>query len=412
MTISGLDAESAHVGLVLSGGGVRGAYEVGVVQGIVEVLGCEPEDGSPFDIVSGTSVGAINAVWVGGWADRGDLNIDGLATEWTDLELSTHLRLDWRGTASILGGSRLRRILTDTFSGHGASFLDVEPFEAIVEQRVPWRRLHENVESHNIEAVAVAALEVSTGRTFVFGETSDAVSLGSVQDGHRRFTPCSLDADHVLASAAIPLLFPAREIDYDLFCDGGLRLNTPIPPAIRTGADRLVVISVGDEDQFPESEGEWARAARRSSFANPVFIAGKALNALLVDPVYREIQITERVNRMVGAVEEVLDDEQLEQFHETVEASRGSRYRRIPTLSFNPSESVSELARSYAQEVDAKHPSTRMILRLASSSETVERDLLSFILFDGTFARALIELGREDALARAGEIEEFFADGE
>lgn len=410
MSFSGLDTEREQVGLVLSGGGVRGAYEVGILQGILEVLGRDPPDRSPFDIVSGTSVGAINAVWVGGWADRGDLNIEGLAKEWTDLEMSTHLRLDWRGAASILGGSRVRRLLTEPFSGRGASFLDVEPFEEIIEKKVPWRRLHGNIESRDIEAVAVAALEVSTGRTFVFGETSSAVGLEDVQDGHRRFTPCSLDADHVLASAAIPLLFPAREIDYELFCDGGLRLNTPIPPAIRTGADRLVVISVGDEDQYPESEGEWARAARRSSFANPVFIAGKALNALLVDPVHREIQITERVNRMVGAVEELLDDEQLEQFHETVEASRGSRYRRIPTLSFSPSESVSEMAREYARDADPHNPSTRMILRLASSSETVERDLLSFIMFDGAFAEALIDLGHEDALARADEIEEFFTD--
>jgi len=397
-----------QIGLVLSGGGVRGAYEVGVLQGIVEVLGRPPGAVSPFDIVSGTSVGAINAVWVGSWAHRGDLEIDGLVREWTDLELSTHLSVDWRGAASILGGSRIRRLLMESFSERGASFLDVEPFEEIVERQIPWAKLHDNVRTGRIDAVAVAALEVSTGRTFVFGETSGSVDLEAVEDGQRRFTPCTLAVDHVLASAAIPLLFPAREIDYELFCDGGLRLNTPIPPAIRTGADRLVVISVGDEERYPEGEGEWARAARRSSFANPVFIAGKALNALLVDPVYRELQITERVNRMVEAMEDVLDDEDLAALRERVQASRGAPYRKIPILSFSPSESVSELAREHAQNARPSNPSTRMILRLAGGSETVERDLLSFILFDGDFAEALIRLGRSDALDRAAEIEEFF----
>lgn len=405
------ESNRERVGLVLSGGGMRGAYEAGVIQGIVEVLGKSPKDSAPFQIVSGTSVGAINAVWVGAWAHRGDLHADGLRERWMDLELATHLRVNPRGVASILGGSRMRRALIDQFDSTEVSLLEPGPFEHLVEREVPWGQLHRNVERREIEAVGVAALEVSTGRTIVFGEISDAVELETVEDPSRSFRAGEIRADHVLASAAIPLLFPAREINYELFCDGGLRLNTPIPPAIRTGADRIVVISVGNEGGYPNGEGDWARTARRANFGNPIFIAGKALNALLVDPVHRELQVTRRINRMIEAMEGVLDDEQLAEVQEAVASTRGSPYRRVPTLSFTPSENVARLARKHMEAVEPQNFSTRLLVRLAGSGGTLELDLLSFIFFDSGYGRELIELGRRDAHDKAKEIRGFFPEG-
>ena len=399
---------SDSVGLVLSGGGARGAYEVGILQGIVEVLDRGESDDSPFDIVSGTSVGAINAVWVGAWGHRGDVNIRGLRQRWDDLRLETHLNFDLQGAASILGGERIRRLLTESLHSEHVSFLKADPFEHLVEHEIPWSQLHRNVSSGVMEAVAVAALEVSSGKTIVFGELGEGIELERVEDPRRQFRPTSVHSDHVLASAAIPLIFPAREIDLELYCDGGLRLNTPIPPAIRAGADRLVVVSVGEVGEFSAGEGEWARAARRANFPNPIFLAGKALNALLVDPVYQEVQLTNRINRMVKAMEDVLDDEQMAEVERAVTEERGAPYRHVPTLSFRPSENVSELARDYLQTVEPRRFATRRLVDFAGSGSTVERDLLSFILFDGDFAEELILLGRRDALARGEEIRAFF----
>ncbi len=397
-----------QVGLVLSGGGMRGAYEVGVLQGIVEVLGVEADDAGPFDIVSGTSVGAINAVWVAAWSHRGDVNVEELAERWLELKLSTHLRFDALGALGILGGERVRRLLAPPFSSEGVSLLKADPFERLVEREVPWEQLHANVAEGRLDAVAVAALEVSTGRTFVFGEVGSEVEVADIEDPRRRFVQGHVRADHVLASAAIPLLFPAREIDYELFCDGGLRLNTPIPPAIRTGADRLVVVSVGEGGTYSHSEGEWARAARRANFPNPLFLLGKALNALLVDPVHQQMQLTRRVNRVVEAMEEVLNAEDLEAVQQRIAADRGAPYRRVPTLNFTPSESVAELVREYVEDYQAERLSTRALVDLAGREGGVERDFLSYIFFEGHFAERLIGLGRRDVVERADEVEAFF----
>jgi NTE family protein len=398
-----------EVGLVLSGGGMRGAYEVGVLQGIVDVLDCGPDGDSPFDIVSGTSVGAINAAWTAAWSHRGDIHIEGLAEQWLNLKLSTHLRFDFGGVLGVLGGERVRSLLSAPFEKHGFSLLDAEPFEHLIAREIPWGQLHDNIASGDLQALAVAALEVASGETFVFGETHEGVEVSDIEDPLRRFVRGRMDSDHVLASAAIPLLFPARQIEYELFCDGGLRLNTPIPPAIRTGADRLVVISVGETGAFSQSEGEWARAARRAKFPNPVFLAGKALNALLVDPVYQQLQLTRRVNRVVEALEEELDDEQLEAVQQRIAADRGAPYRNVPTLGFSPSESVAELAKEYVETYEAKRMSTRALVSLAGREGGAERDFLSYIFFDGHFARGLIDLGYRDVLDRADEVEAFFA---
>ena len=404
-----MEQSEERTGLVLSGGGMRGAYEVGVIEGLVEVLDCQAHGPNPFDIVSGTSVGAINAVWVAAWAHRGDLHADGLRQRWLDLELSRHLRIDPRGTAAILGGKRLRRILTDQFGTKGVSFLDPQPFEHLVEREIPWEQLHANVADGHMNSVSVACLEVSTGKTIVFGETTEGVELEEVEDMRREFRRGGIDANHVLASAAIPLLFPARQIEYELFCDGGLRLNTPIPPAIRAGADRLVVISVGEGGEYTHSEGEWARAARRADFPNPVFLVGKALNTMLVDPVYHELQLTQRINRLVEVVEDVVDDEQLEEIRRAISADRGAPYRNVPTLAFSPSESVAELAREYLEDVEPTSWSTRALVDMAGGGGSVERDFLSYVFFDGDFARELIDLGRRDVQAKADEVREFFA---
>lgn len=396
------------VGLVLSGGGMRGAYEAGILEGIVEVLDKNPEDDSPFDVLSGTSVGAINAVWAAAWGHRGDLNVDGLADRWLGLDLSTHLQFDPRGILSILGGDRLRRFLNEPFETEDVAFLNAEPFEHLIAREIPWDQLYDNVAEGMVDAVNVAALEVSTGRTVVFGQTREGVEVQEVQDPQRRYRPSRLQADHVLASAAIPLLFPARQIKYELYCDGGLRLNTPIPPAIRTGAERLVVVSVGETGAFTHSEGEWARAARRADFPNPIFLLGKALNALLVDPVYQELQLTNRVNRVVEAMEEVLSEEDLAAIQERITADRGAPYRRVPTLAFSPSVSVAELAHEYLEVAQPERWSTRALIGLAGEQGSVERDFLSYIFFDGDFARELIELGRKDVHDRADEVRAFF----
>lgn len=399
---------SPKTALVLSGGGARGAYEAGVVSGIVEVLG-PARSRAPFDIFSGTSVGAINAAYLAAHADQPDMHVRGLMGHWRGLSVGEHLSLD---PIRFLTGGRLRERVAE-LRGHdreryGRSLLDPKALEELVEAGVPYERLHENVRAGVVHALVVAALEISTSRTTMFAELAPQAAFKRSPDPRRLARPTEIEARHVLASAAIPLLFPARRIGRYFYCDGGLRFNTPIAPAIRSGAERLVVISLlypKAERALPDSP---EAAANEAAYPSPVFLLGKVLNALLLDPVHYDLQVLERLNRLLTALEETLDPAELERVHGVIRAGRGKTYRKLDTLVFKPSVDIGALAHRHAVASRGGGVSGFLVHRLAQLGQDIEADLLSFILFDREFAGALIDLGRHDALRRADEIQAFF----
>jgi NTE family protein len=371
--------------------------------GIVEVL--RPTS-APFEVLCGTSVGALNAAYLAAHADRADMDVEGLAEHWRALEVSRHLKLDLRG---LLGWKRdwstkdtgaLPKLI-------GRSLLDAAALESIVEQGVPWERLHDNVSKGLVRSLIVSALHISTGRTTTFAELAPGASITASKDPRRVLRVGPIDADQVLASAAIPLLFPARLVGDEYFCDGGVRFNTPISPAIRAGAERLVVISLLSQEGTagdPVPEG-----SRVNAYGSPVFIIGKVLNALLLDPLRYDLQVLDRFNRLLAALEQALPPADLAAVQRVISDSRGLPYRRISTLVFRPSRDVGALARAHSQALQGSRFSSWLLARAASLSSFWESDVLSFILFDSDFASELIELGHSDVLARADEVRRFFA---
>ncbi len=397
-------------GIVLSGGGARGAYEAGVVAGIVEVLSRTPREHAPFSIFTGTSVGAINAAYLAAHAERPDMHVEGLLEHWRALELGKHLSLD---PLRFLAAGRVRERLARWREGDderfGRSLLDPKALEALVEETIPYERLHDNVRAGVVRALVVAALEISTGRTTQFAELAPGATFAASQDPRRLYRPSEIEARHVLASAALPLLFPARRIGRHYYCDGGIRFNTPIAPAIRCGATRLVVISLlyprasWAEADSPEAEGNVA------AYPSPIFLLGKVLDALLLDPVRYDLQVMERLNRLMTALEENLTPEEMTRVDEVLTKSRGAPYRRLETLVFAPSVDIGRMAHDHAERTKPRSVSGLLVRRMADLRDQIEADLLSFILFDGDFADQLATLGRKDALDRADEIEAFFA---
>jgi NTE family protein len=397
----------SNTGVVLSGGGARGAYEVGVIAGLVDVL--RGRRSAPFSIFTGTSVGAINAAFLASYADQPDMNIDGLIAHWRDLELGKHLSLD---PLPFLIGPRLgkpfARLRGEGDERWGRSLLDPRALEQLVEDHVAYERLHDNVRSGVVRALVVAALEISTGRTTLFSELTNGVTFKPSRDPRRVVRNCDIEAEHVLASAAIPLLFPARRIGRHYYCDGGVRSNTPIAPAIRCGADRLVVVSLlyptanYAEPDSPEAE------ANVQAYPRPVFLLGKVLNALLLDPVRYDLQVLDGLNLLIGTLEDTLDPHELERVRDVLTKARGLPYEKIDTLVFRPSEDIGRMAHEHAKHARIGTLSNLLVTRLADLGADLEADLLSFVLFDGEFAKALIELGRRDAIARRDEIVAFF----
>jgi len=288
----------------------------------------------------------------------------------------------------------------------GRSLLDPRALEEIVRNGVPWERLHSNVSEGRIRALIVAALHIASGRTTLFAELAPGSDLKAVQDPRRAQVLEPLTSDHVLASAAIPLVFPARRIGESFFCDGGVRFNTPIAPALRVGAEKLVVVSVASQDSTivdPTPIEE-----RIQAYNSPVFMIGKVLNALLLDPLRYDLQVLGRLNDLLAILEAVLPPEELAKVEHVIRNSRGIPYRRVETLVFRPSQDVGKMARVRAGKLQSSRFSSWLVARTATLGAIWESDLLSFILFDHEFANELIELGRQDALARAPEIEVFF----
>jgi NTE family protein len=387
---------------------MRGAYEVGIVSGIAEVMDTDPGSPALFDIFAGTSVGAINAAYFAANADSHDHRVERLADTWQSLRLDDHARVRPLGLAPL--PEAFKRW---TKSGVlGKSLLDTRAVEVMVRRTIDWERMHRNVDAGIVRAVMVAALHVVSGRTTVFTEGAPGVRIENTRDERRVSAFERITADHVLASAAIPLLFPTRKLGDHYYCDGGLRFNTPIAPAIRAGAERLVVVSVRHARSVREVAAVEEADNAEMQNLSPVFLVGKLLNALLLDPVQYDLQVLDRVNQMMEVLEETLSPEDLERFHLVWVRHRGMSYRRIKTLTFTPSRDLGRLAAEYIRsslKLKSLKPIARYLLERASrDAPEAEADWASYMLFDGGFAHELIEIGRADARARADEIRSFF----
>ena len=402
-------ARQRKTGLVLSGGGMRGAYEVGVVQGIAEVMASKTR-GPLFDVYAGTSVGAINAAFFAANSDEPGHGAARLAKLWQGLKLADHAKVRPFGLWS--GGLKRRLERFTSAEPLGASLLDTRALEVVIRRAVQWERLHRNIRSGRVHALMIAALQVASGRTTIFAEHAPGVQLQAASDERRITTECRITADHVLASAAIPLLFAMRKVGEHYYCDGGLRFNTPIAPAIRAGAERLVVISVRYMRSPGELDAKEASDKGEAQDVGPVFLIGKLLNALLLDPVASDLQMMSRLNQMMEVLEEALPADQLERVQKVWIEHRGAPYRRLDTLIFTPSEDLGVKAGQYIRNrLDTREiqPLARYFLeRAASGNPGGEADWASYMLFDGGFARELIELGRRDALAKAALVRHFF----
>jgi NTE family protein len=394
--------------LVLSGGGMRGAYEVGVVAGLVEVLDFEPDETAPFNVFAGTSVGAINASYFAANADAHDHRVERLVDTWQSLRLDDHARVRPLGLAPL--PDAFRRFAKSAVLGK--SLLDTRAVEVLVRRTVDWDRMHANVDAGIVRAVMVAALHVVSGRTTVFTEGAPGVRIENTRDERRVSAFERITADHVLASAAIPLLFPTRKLGDHYYCDGGLRFNTPIAPAIRAGAERMVVVSVRHQRTQRELAAVEAADHEQMQDLSPVFLVGKLLNALLLDPVQYDLQVLDRLNQMMEILEETLSPEDLERVHRVWVRHRGTAYRRIKTLTFTPSRDLGRLAAEYIRKSlklkDLKPIARYLLERASREGPEAEADWASYMLFDGGFAHELIEVGKADARARAQEIREFF----
>ncbi len=394
---------------------MRGAYEVGVISGILEVLQPKPGDPPLFRVFSGASVGAINAAYLAANAELADHGIQRLVELWKGLRLTDHARLRPLGLARWPRGLLSKLKLLDDAEKLGSSLLDTRAIEVVVRRAIDWDRLHRVIDSGRVTALLIAALHVASGRTIMFTEQAPGTRIISTRDERRASVHEPIGPDHVLASAAIPLLFPSRRIGNHYYCDGGLRFNTPIAPAIRAGADRIVIITVRHNRSPVDVAAVEEADTGGGRDLGAVFLIGKLLNALLLDPVQYDLQVLERLNQVIDILEKTLPQAEFDRVQRVWIQHRGMPYRKLQTLVFTPSRDLGEVAGAYIKKhlrTDNLQPLARYLIeRAIQSTPTGEADWASYLLFDGGFAGELIAVGHADALSRREEVLAFFGKG-
>jgi len=402
--------------IVLSGGGARGAYEAGVLSYVLDEL---PKTlGRPirFDIITGTSVGAIHACFLAatvGAPGAGQF----LAEMWRSLSIGDVYRM---GVGNLLRmplwlfGLQGSAIPLPVPNGGGDARLpglfDTGPIEELVTKRIAWPAIHRNIKRGAVSALAVAATEIATGRSVVFIDSQNGADVGWTHDPFVIALPTRIGPSHALASAAIPILFPARKIDRAFYCDGGLRLNTPLAPALRLGADRVMVVGLRHRSTRQEED----RAARRRelAFMHPAYLAGKVLNALLLDRVEYDVERLRKTNEVLRKGSAEFGPEFLERINRPAAGVGQTAYRLIDDCLISPSRDLGDVAGEClghrGTTSGLRNRLADLAMRTAARGAGPDKDLLSYIFFDRCYSDHLLELGRADASAAHDKLVEFF----
>jgi NTE family protein len=391
-----------RLAMILSGGGARGAYEVGVLwyvfDELTRKLGAPPR----IDVLCGTSVGAINGCYLAAHLGDPVLGLRRLVELWSGLQLTRVLGFGLRQVIS------LPRVLLGGAEGSG--LFDVTPMAELVQREISWRAVSRCLRKNVLRALTVSCTEVSTGRTVVFMQTAPNLTVPSAAPPRTLFRADRIGPHHALASAAIPLLFPPVRIDDELYLDGGLRQNTPIAPALRLGATHIFAIGSSREVQGRVVREAGHQKAPRAPGA--AFLLGKVLNAFLLDHIDVDIELLTRINSVLVDGTRAYGPGFTDRLSAEAQSRGGQAYRHVQCMRVRPSEDIGRLADEHLKRgrLQGDPLITKRLFKLLDLGIDGEADLASYLLFDGPFCRKLIEMGRADAQARRDELMEFFRD--
>jgi NTE family protein len=391
--------ETPLTGLVLSGGGARAAYQVGVLRSIArlrrEALGARSRLRSPFGVICGTSAGAINAAALACQADRFEASVEIIAKVWQNFSADQVYRADSLGV--IRSGAQWLTMLSVGWviarwrRARPRSLFDNSPLAELLQRLVPLERLQMMLEQRQLHALAVTASSYSSGEHFTFYDAAAAIEPW--ERSQRVALQTTLTHRHLLASSAIPFVFPAAELgpahSAGWFGDGSMRQTAPLSPAIHLGAQKLLIVGVG---RMHEPTG---RQVQLTGYPNLAQIAGHAMASIFLDALAVDIERMRRINRTLA----LLPDSAL----------ADTPLRPLEALVISPSQRIDDIASRHLGSLPAP---VRALLRGVgvggSGSDARGSALASYLLFEAPFTCELIALGEADTLARRDEVVRFF----
>lgn len=365
--------------IVLDGGGARAAYQVGLLRGLVRRY---PELRLP--LIMGVSAGAINATFLASHPGPLAVAVDELTRLWRDLTVDQVFRVDTRSLAGNVWHWGLRLVSGGRFAHPPArGLVDTAPLRRTLRealQPLPGGELPgiaRNLASGRLSALAIITSSYTTGRSVAWVEGLDIQQWDRPFRHHRQ---ARLTVDHVMASAALPLLFPAVHIEGAWYGDGGIRLVTPFSPVVHMGANRILAFSTRHARTDDEADVVPVR-----HYPSPMQIAGQLLNAVFLDDHERDAMMLERINALIRPLPE----------------QRRHGLREIELMCFRPSRDIGRLAADYEPKLPGLF---RYMAGGLGSRDTTSPDLLSLLMFVPGYLRTLIEIGEADADARADDI--------
>jgi len=377
------------IGLVMTGGGARGAYQAGVLKRVGEIKRIETH-GNPFPLIGGSSAGAVNSGALAAGCDDFASVTRILAEMWAGLKPSDIFHCDFVTQAQ----NSLTWILDLSFGGiagggHARSLLDATPLRHFLGRHLDCDRIQANIKRGHLYALAISATNFNSGKSYLF--IQGAKGHPTWQRVRLVTVPTKITVDHICASAAIPMIFEPVQLKIPrgsaFFGDGCARLQQPLSPVIRLGAERVFAIGVrcGNKEQVEVSANE-----TRPSLAQ---VMGVLFNVMFLDHLATDIEHLERLNHLLESGHIVQPD-----------VEEGEKIRPLKTLVITPSVNLSDLAGQHQKDM----PSLirYFVSSLGRDSDSCS-DLMSYLLFTSKYTRDLIEIGYHDADERIDEIEDF-----
>jgi len=385
--------EPQKTALFLAGGGARAAYQVGVLQAILSLLSEYgwPARQNPFEIICGTSAGAINATALACRADHFEESVTHLLGLWRDLEVEQVYRADSIGV--LRSGARWLSLLSFGWllrKWHAQppnSLLDNSPLVGLLHKMLDLPRLDQALNSGVLDALAVSASSYTGGNHVTFYQSARAIP--SWRRAQRMSVQQQIGVDHLLASAAIPLIFPAVPLycndRCEYFGDGSIREVAPVSPAIHLGATKILVIGSGHVG------GPQRNFAEYSGYPSLAQIAGHAMSSIFLDGLSVDLERIMRINATLSLL--------------TAEQRLHTPLRHVNLLAITPSVPLDSLA---SRHVGSLPLPIRTLLSTIGATERRGGALASYLLFEASYTRSLIELGQIDTLSRRDEVLRFF----